>query len=166
MMTMAKVAGGLIVAALASAAAPAPQGQAPGSAPLAPAPDQPAYPTVLFGGPNPYQAHSQSAQLAQQYVKATKEEDKREIRKKLGDLLGQQFDQHTQQQQKELEELERQITQLRAVLKKRQDAKGTIVERRLEQLIQDAEGLGWTAPSSPRPSLAPAGATYARPRSE
>jgi hypothetical protein len=169
MKRIAAVATGWIVASLGSAAAPTQQVPAQNTAPVAPAPEQPAaYPGVFYNTTNLYQAHSQTAQLAQQYVKATKEEDKRDIRKKLGDLLGQQFDQHTQQQQKELEELEKQIAHLRSVLKKRQDAKGTIVERRLDQLIQDAEGLGWTAPGSPRQGLAPVGApaTFNRPRSE
>jgi hypothetical protein len=87
--------------------------------------------------------------LAQQYVKAEKDDEKKEIRKKLTDVLGQQFNAQVQRQQKDLEDLEKQIASLRAVLKKRQDAKSTIVERRVEQLIQEAEGLGWTAPSTP-----------------
>jgi flagellar motility protein MotE (MotC chaperone) len=92
---------------------------------------------------------SQTAGLAQQYVKAEKDDEKKEIRKKLTDVLGQQFNAQVQRQQKDLEDLEKQIASLRAVLKKRQDAKSTIVERRVEQLIQEAEGLGWTAPSTP-----------------
>jgi hypothetical protein len=92
----------------------------------------------------------QSYQLVQQYVKAEKEEDKKEIRKKLADALGKQFDTHMEQQQKELADLERQMAELQNLLKKRQEAKTTIIDRRLDQLIQDAEGLGWTAPGSPQ----------------
>lgn len=98
---------------------------------------------------NPYQSQSQSAQLAKQYVEAKKEEEKKEIRKHLTEVLSHQFDLHIQAQQKELEDLEKQIANLRTVLKKRLDAKTPIVERRLEQLIQEAEGLGWNAPGSP-----------------
>jgi hypothetical protein len=97
-------------------------------------------------------SQSEAMQLAQQLAKSDKEEEKKDLRKKLGDMLSKQFDQHAQQQQKELEELEKEINRLRSVLKKRQDAKSTIVERRLEQLVQDAEGLGWNAPNSPRSS--------------
>src|SRR5262249_8303304 len=96
--------------------------------------------------PDPHGTHADSAQLAKQYVDSKKEDERREIRKKLTDVLTQQFDQQIQQQQKELEDLEKQIASLRAVLKKRVDAKSAIVERRFEQLIQDAEGLGWNAP--------------------
>jgi uncharacterized protein HemX len=91
------------------------------------------------------------AQLAKDYVKAEKEDAKKEIRKKLTESLAKQFDQHLQQQQKELDDLEKQIATLKDVVKKRQAAKNEIVERRLEQLIRDAEGLGWNAPGSPRP---------------
>jgi DNA-binding transcriptional regulator YbjK len=91
---------------------------------------------------------NQAAKLAKQYVKSEKEDEKKEIRKKLADLLAQQFDQHMEQQQKELKELEKQIESLKTLLKKRGEAKPAIVDRRLEQLLQDASGLGWTAPSN------------------
>src|SRR5258708_34462709 len=98
----------------------------------------------------PYEAvstpwHSQTAQLAQQYVKSETEEQKREIRKKLSDVLSQQFEQHAKQQQRELEDLENQIAMLRATLKKRQEAKTSIIDRRLDQLLQKSAGLGWSA---------------------
>jgi hypothetical protein len=91
----------------------------------------------------------QSAQLVHDYVKAEKDDEKKEIRKKLADALSKQFDAHMEQQQKELTALEKQIADLRAILKKRQDAKTDIIDRRMDQLIRDAEGLGWTAPGNP-----------------
>jgi hypothetical protein len=97
---------------------------------------------------NPYQLQTESAQLAKQYVEA-KEGEKSDIRKHLTEVLNHQFDQHIQEQQKELNELEKRLTHLKEVLRKRLDAKSTIVERHAEQLIQDAAGLGWNAPSSP-----------------
>jgi Spy/CpxP family protein refolding chaperone len=93
-----------------------------------------------------YVLQSQSLELAQKYVKTEKEDDKKDLRKKLTQLLGEQFDLHLEGQQKELDELEKQVAKLKAVLKKRKDAKENIVERRLEQLVQEADGLGWNAP--------------------
>jgi len=122
--------------------------QQPPAATYYPVPDGGQPGNVLY---SPYHGHSQATQLAQQYVKAEKEEQKREIRKKLTDLLNQQFEQQSQRQQRELEELEKQIAKLRATLRKRLEAKSTIIERRIDQLIQDAEGLGWNAPASPQP---------------
>jgi septal ring factor EnvC (AmiA/AmiB activator) len=99
------------------------------------------------------QARSQnrSSELAKEYVKAEKESEKREIRQKMTDALNEQFDEHMKQQEAELAELEKQIADLRAVLKKRSSAKGTIVDQRIEQLIREADGLGWTAPGNPNP---------------
>jgi hypothetical protein len=108
----------------------------------------------FFGGPNYIQRGADyiqdgSVHLAQQYAKATKEEEKKDIRKKLADSLNKEFDQLAQRQQAELDELEKQVASLKAVLKKRKDSKETIVDRRLEQLIQEAEGLGWGSPNRP-----------------
>jgi hypothetical protein len=127
-----------------------------------------------------WQMHSRGMELARQYTKAEKESEKREIKEKLTELLNQQFDEHMQQQQKELEELEKQIADLRALMKKRTAAKGTIVDRRIEQMIQDADGLGWNAPGvpggmrpfwtlndfTPKPATAPAAKKATEPRRE
>lgn len=86
---------------------------------------------------------SPTTELAKQYVDTTKEDEKKEIKKKLSDALNKEFDQSAQAQQTELDELEKQVAALKTLLRKRKDAKEAIVERRLEQLIQDAGGLGW-----------------------
>jgi hypothetical protein len=109
------------------------------------------WPTGITTWDSVYGVQNEAAKLAKDFTKSTKPDEKQEIRKKLSDLLTKQFDTNVQHQQKELEELEKQIADLRTLLKKRQDAKSTIVERRLEQLIQDAEGLGWTAPGTTMP---------------
>jgi len=88
----------------------------------------------------------QSQELAHQYAKSEKEDEKKETRKKLTEVLDRQFDLHLKEQQNELDELEKQVAKLKAVLRKRKDAKENIVERRLEQLVQEADGLGWNAP--------------------
>ena len=93
-------------------------------------------------------AQNKANELAQQYVKAEKESERREIRQKLTEILNEVFDEHTKQQQKELDDLEKQLADLRAVIRKRSSAKATIVDRRIEQLIQDADGLGWNAPGN------------------
>jgi hypothetical protein len=100
-------------------------------------------------GHTPYPGSAGDAQLAQEYVKADKEDAKKDIRKKLAESLSKQFDQHLQHQQRELDDLEKQIVTLKEVIKKRQTAKNEIVERRIDQLVREAEGLGWNAPGSP-----------------
>ncbi len=91
------------------------------------------------------QMHDNAARLAKQLA-AAKEEDKKEIREKLTDVVNKEFDAHIRQQQQELEKLEKQIADLRALLKKRQDAKAAIVNRHIDQLVLEAQGLGWNSP--------------------
>jgi hypothetical protein len=123
----------------------------PAELPTTPAPPEP--PTAFFqpmqgmavGGRS--QSQTQITQLAQKYAKATKEDEKKDLRKKLSDALGKQFDQLAERQQKELQDLEKQVADLKALLKKRHDNRESIIDRRLEQVLQDAEGLGWSTPS-------------------
>ena len=116
--------------------------------PQQPAQNQPSA-LGLYYSPYATNVASPPAHLAKQYVDSKKEDEKRSIRKELTDVLTQQFDQQVQKQQKELDDLEKQIANLRSVLKRRLEAKSTIIERHIEQLIQDAEGLGWNAPGNP-----------------
>jgi len=104
-----------------------------------------------MGGPGWYvqdQTNSDSRQLAQKYVKTQGEEEKAGIRKKLHEAVVRDYDHHVKTQQAELDSLEKKITKLRGVAKKRADAKSTIVNQRIDQLVQEASGLGWT-PGSP-----------------
>jgi hypothetical protein len=89
-------------------------------------------------------------QLSQQIAKTEDDDEKKGLRKKLTQVLDELFDAHLKEQQKELDDLEKQVARLKKLLSKRREAKETIVERRLEQLVQDAEGLGWNAPNTPR----------------
>ena len=89
---------------------------------------------------------AQSHSLAQEYVKSDNDDQKKAIRERLTEVLVRQFELHLKEQQKELDDLEKQVAKLKAVLKRRKDVKENIVERRLEQLVQEADGLGWNAP--------------------
>jgi hypothetical protein len=97
------------------------------------------------GEANPFQLQAESAELANKYVKAKNDDEKGEIRKKLKDTLSKQFDLHMGQQRKELQELEKQIEHLRSVLSNRQEQKDRIVGKRIDQLIDEAQGLGWSS---------------------
>jgi hypothetical protein len=173
MMTVRSMTWGTLAAVLVAAfvwaprpvAGQPPAGGAPFPGPNAGNPESTPYPVYTgsggFGGmagTNAFrtnQDRSRISQIAQQYAKATKEDEKKEIRKKLLDALGQQFDKLAEQQQKELDDLEKQVAALRALLKKRHDARETIIDRRLEQVIQEAEGLGWGVPAPSQPVLIP-----------
>jgi flagellar motility protein MotE (MotC chaperone) len=98
-------------------------------------------------------SRNKTHELAKQYVSTEKEDEKKKIRKDLADVLAQQFEAHAKHQEKELADLENQIAKLRATLKKRQENKMAIIDHRVDQLIRDAEGLGWTAPGAPESAL-------------
>jgi hypothetical protein len=137
------------------------QPKQPGAAPAASSslPPRGQYSDLQLNAFLPMQGGSQKEQaqvikLVKEFTKATKEEDKKKIRTEITDLLAKQFDQHMKQQQKELEDLEKQIASVKETMKKRQDSKSTIVDRRVEQLILDADGMGWNVPSNLRPGAA------------
>jgi hypothetical protein len=139
------VAGGLTLMAPAQ---PTPQpAPAPPTA-LAPAANGWGYSYSVGGNFPHFQFQSQAAELVRKLANAKDEDEKSRIREKLTEVLNQSFDEHMKQQQKELDQLEEQIRSLRALMKKRVSKKNEIVERRIEQLIQDADGLGWNAPNA------------------
>jgi hypothetical protein len=86
--------------------------------------------------------------LAQRYVKTEKDSEKTAVRKELTDVLKQQFEEHMKHQEQEVKKLEEQIKELRKTLDRRRDAKDKIIERRFEQLVDNAQGLGWGPPGS------------------
>ncbi len=105
----------------------------------------------MSSAPTPAEA---AAALAKQYAGTDKENEPQRlaVRRQLIQLLTQQFDEHAQQQKKELESLEAEIARLNAQLKKRLAAKEKIIERRFDQLVEEAEGLGWSGPGRAQPS--------------
>jgi hypothetical protein len=140
---------------------PAPQAAPPVSA-------LPSYgPMTAFPGVNEYQpapanpfftnlvadSHSskereldrQSHDLARQYARTENRDEREKLRDKLNDTLKQQFDAQQQRRKDEIKQIEDQLKKLRELMQKREDSKSSIVQRRLEQLLQEADGLGWTS---------------------
>lgn len=85
--------------------------------------------------------------LVKQLADATDEKQRDTIKDKLQETLAQQFD--TQQKVRELEvaRIEAKAKKLRDVITKRNDARRSIIEKRLDQLIREADGLGWNSPA-------------------
>ncbi|WP_165249582.1 hypothetical protein [Paludisphaera soli] len=57
--------------------------------------------------------------------------------------LGQQFDARQRRYVDEIEALEAKVARLRALVDKRQENRDDIVQKRLNQLLSESEGLGW-----------------------
>jgi hypothetical protein len=90
-------------------------------------------------------AHEQTTrELLAQYRNAQSPGDRSGILEKLSTAVREQFDVRQQIRAKELEELEARVRKLRELHEKREDAKSEIVERRVEQLVHEADGLGWS----------------------
>jgi hypothetical protein len=87
-----------------------------------------------------------SEDLLSQYAATDKAEEQKRLKTELRETLAKQFDVQRQRRELELARVEERIKKVREQLKKRNDARDTIIDRRLEQLINDADGLGWTGP--------------------
>ncbi len=74
---------------------------------------------------------------------ATTDAERSEIRTKLAAILGNQFDLRQKRHGLEIEALETQVRKLRELVRKRQESREEIISRRVEQIVREAEGLGW-----------------------
>lgn len=87
--------------------------------------------------------------LLSRYSQEQKPENKEKIKSELRSVLHRQFRLQHQRRDAELTRIEKRLADLRSRLKKRGDAQSTIVDRRLEQLVNDVDGLGWSADEIP-----------------
>jgi hypothetical protein len=74
---------------------------------------------------------------------ATTDAQRSEVRAKLSENLGKQFDLRQKRHGLEIESLEAQVKKLRELVRKRQDSREEIISRRVDQILREAEGLGW-----------------------
>ena len=108
-----------------------------------------------------YELGRQTEALAGEYGQAKAPAAKDELKTQLRETLDKQFSAHHRRRELELSKLEARVRELRDLLNKRNEQRQAIVDRRLEQLLRHAEGLGWDGPSgsgSRTVSLEPAAA--------
>jgi hypothetical protein len=84
------------------------------------------------------------ASLVNDYGKTAEEAERNKIKSKLSALVDKQFDLQNKRRELQLAQLEAQLKKVREQMRKRADARQTIVEKRLDQLLREADGLGWT----------------------
>ena len=82
-------------------------------------------------------------QLLVEYQAASDDAAKNSILAKLTETVGKQFDARQSAREKELKQLEDQLVKLKAAQSKRTAQKDRIVKDRVQQLINNAEGIGW-----------------------
>jgi len=98
--------------------------------------------------------------LLARYAETKEEKARAEYRAAMTQVLQQQFDARQKACEEELVPLEAQVKRLRDLIQKRQQARQEIVKSRLDQLVREAEGLGWPAPmgaGSPQGPYGPGG---------
>ncbi len=112
--------------------------------------------TILLGGVKPADAESQRLLSEEQEAAVDAKtlvaslqraesvgEDQGELKKKLREKLAEIFDLQQQRRNREIAKIEERLGKLKDTLKKREDAKDSIVDRRLETLTGGVDELGW-----------------------
>jgi hypothetical protein len=82
-------------------------------------------------------------QLARQIGQAKTDDDKEKLKAKFTVVLDKQFDQRQRRHESEIQSLEAQVKKLKELVRLRNDKRREIVAQRLEQVLRDAQGLGW-----------------------
>jgi hypothetical protein len=92
---------------------------------------------------------NESAEIIARFAEAEKAADRKQLAAELKATLAKQFDVQKKRREIELSRIEERVRKLREQIKKRDDARETIIDRRLDQLVDDADGLGWSPPTGP-----------------
>jgi hypothetical protein len=92
----------------------------------------------------------ETASLVAAYSRADDNQKRDKIKADLSTLLEKQFDAQQKRRDVEVSRIEAQLKKLRDLMRKRSEARQSIVDKRLDQLLRDAEGLGWSSPGSPQ----------------
>jgi hypothetical protein len=95
------------------------------------------------------QCEREAARLTAEYGRIPDEKERSKVKESLAKVLEKEFDLHQKARSQEIEQIEARVKRLRNLMDKRNQARKTIVNARLDQLIRDSEGLGWTPNSTP-----------------
>jgi len=93
---------------------------------------------------------NESEELVGRFAETDNAADRKQLAGELRQTLAKQFEVQRKRRELELNRIEERVRKLRDQIKKRDDARETIIDRRLDQLINEVEGLGWTPPAGAR----------------
>jgi hypothetical protein len=85
----------------------------------------------------------QTDELKKMLEQAKGDAQRSEVRTKLAENLGKQFDLRQKRHGLEIEALETQVKKLKELVRKRQESREDIIARRLDQVQREVDGLGW-----------------------
>ena len=83
----------------------------------------------------------------QELAEAKDDTAKDKIIEQLHKLLSEEYDRNLAEHEKSLDKMEERLEKLREQLSKRRSAKSKVVDLRIQQLMNESEGLGWPGPS-------------------
>jgi predicted nuclease with TOPRIM domain len=92
-------------------------------------------------------AEKEARDLVEHYHKATSDDRRAELKKKLEELTKEHFDIRQERRALEISRLEDRLKQVRAAIAKRNEARDLIVQIRVSQLLGELELDDWAAPS-------------------
>jgi hypothetical protein len=87
------------------------------------------------------------AKLVESYRHSGNEKERMELKSQIAKELGEEFLSQQKRRSLELDRVEAQLKKVRDLLRKRSEERQTIIDKRLDQLVREAEGLGWSDPS-------------------
>ncbi len=88
----------------------------------------------------------ETASLVDEYSRTEDESQRGKIKAKLAANLEKEFELQQKRRDLEVARIEAQLKKLREIMRKRGEARQTIIDKRLDQLLREADGLGWTPP--------------------
>jgi len=99
------------------------------------------------GDQEAWQAQQEIPNLLAKYGETTDEKERAKIKEGLSKVLAKLFDLQQKERESEIADIEGRVRRLREMLDKRTKARQSIITNRLEQLLREAEGLGWVEPA-------------------
>jgi hypothetical protein len=104
--------------------------------------------------------------LARQLADSDDDKQRAELKDKLAAALEKQFDAQQKLRQLEISRIEARVQKLRDLVRKRTESRRKIIDNRFEQLLNDAEGLGWNSTKGGGIQFVPPGNPGTKPRAE
>jgi hypothetical protein len=86
------------------------------------------------------------AALIESYTHTEGDKGRSDIKSKVATALEKEFDLQQKRRDLELSRVEARLKKVRELMKKRSEARQSIIDKRLDQLLREADGLGWTPP--------------------
>jgi uncharacterized protein YicC (UPF0701 family) len=89
------------------------------------------------------QLEDESMKLSKQYRKASDDQEKGQITKKLKTVLSELFDLREKERSRRIKQLEQELARLKESLNNRKKNKDTIVQQRIDEITGKKENLEW-----------------------